>query len=105
MVIHDFDRVRVTLAPFKTNPPLVVDSDAALPLTVPLQALQAIPRQSRDRLKIRRGIEQVQFAQRRALDGPEATRGFPLEETRRIRAAEGPDHLISIYWNTLNGKR
>jgi hypothetical protein len=34
--------------PFKANPPLVVDADAVLALTVAVQYLESVPRQSRE---------------------------------------------------------
>jgi hypothetical protein len=44
MVVHDFDVVRVTFAPAKTNAPLVVDAHAVLAAAIAVQQLESIAR-------------------------------------------------------------
>jgi len=37
MIVNDFDLVRVAISPYKTDPPLFVDADRMLSLTVASQ--------------------------------------------------------------------
>ena len=43
MVINDFNVVCSIDAPHKTNPPLIIDPDAVLPLPITRQCLKVIP--------------------------------------------------------------
>jgi hypothetical protein len=97
MVVNDLDFVGVPIAPKKANAPLIVDSDAVLPLPIPFQAFQAVSRQCRERSDIRCGIEDIQFAKSRTLDRLESANVFPVKKTLGIRAAEGPDHNLKVY--------
>lgn len=97
MIVHDFDRVNVAVSPLKANTPLIIDADAVLPLPVPLQALQPVPRQIRERLQIGRGIHDVQFSQGGSLDRLEPAHRFPAEEAPGVRAAERLDHTLMLY--------
>jgi len=42
MIIHDLYVVRIAIDPFKTNPPLVIDTDAVLPRPVAAKLLQPV---------------------------------------------------------------
>lgn len=42
MVIHYLNIVRITIDPAEADPPLIVDSDAVLPFTIPVQRFQPI---------------------------------------------------------------
>ena len=44
MVIRDLNIERVTVAPFETDSPLVINSDAVLPCTVAAQLLESVCR-------------------------------------------------------------
>jgi hypothetical protein len=44
-VVHDFDVVRITCVPTKTQPPLIIDPDRVLPLAVTLERFESISRQ------------------------------------------------------------
>ena len=105
MIVNDLDFVGASSTPYEANAPLIVDAEAVLPLPVPFQALQAVSRQRRQRSDIRCGVEDVQFAKRRALDRLESTNRLPLKEALGIRAAEGPDHNPRIYWFPLHVKQ
>jgi len=56
VVIDDFDAVGVPVVPLKANAALIVDADAVLTLTITLQALESVSRQSRKRPQVRRGV-------------------------------------------------
>ena len=42
MVVHNFNITHPVLVPFKANPPLVINADTVLALTVALEGFQAI---------------------------------------------------------------
>jgi hypothetical protein len=92
VVIHDFNFTGLPFAPRKTNPPLVIDADAVLTLSIAFKAFQAISWQRRERSEIRRGVEHIEFAKGQALNGLEPTHGFPAEQALGVSASEGPNH-------------
>jgi len=44
MVVRDFDLVRIAILPLKTDAILLIDPNAVLSLTVPVQSLQPVTR-------------------------------------------------------------
>lgn len=62
MVINNFDLMSITILPAKTDPPLLVDSDAPLAAAITLQGFQAIARWHEQRPQVDRGIEHTEFA-------------------------------------------
>jgi len=46
VIVHDLDLMRPILAPDETDAPLVVDADAVLPLAVPFQGFELVPRRN-----------------------------------------------------------
>jgi len=44
VVINEFNIMGTVIGPHKANPPLIVDADAVLSLTIGLQLLQSITR-------------------------------------------------------------
>jgi hypothetical protein len=97
MVVNDFDVIRMSSAPYEADAPLIVDTNAVLPLSIPFQALEAVSWERGQRSDLRSGIEDVQFAKRRAFDCFEPACTLPVKEALGIRAAEGPDHQTRIY--------
>ena len=97
MVVNNLDFVGMPSAPNKANAPLIVDADAVLPPPIPFQAFEAVSRQRRKRSDIYNGIENIQFAKRRALDCLEPAHSFPVKEALGIRAAERLDHISMLY--------
>jgi hypothetical protein len=97
MVVDDFDFVRMSSAPYEADAPLIVDTNAVLPVSIPFQALEAVSWQRRQRSDLRSGIEDVQVSKRRALDCFEPACTFPAKQALGIRAAEWPDHCTMLY--------
>jgi hypothetical protein len=93
VIIHDFNVIGVPFAPRKTNPPLVIDADAMLALSITFQALQSVSGQCQERPQIRRGVKHIQFPKGLPLNGLEPANGFSMEEALGISASEGPDHI------------
>jgi hypothetical protein len=96
MVVRDFDVVGVTLAPGKTDSPLVVDPNAVLSLAVPVQLLQPIAGKDAENSKIIRCVEHVELPKRRAFDGAKLPAGLPMKEPLGLIAPEGFDHALSL---------
>ena len=57
MIVHELDRVCVTVLPDKADTPLVVDANAVLPRPVALQRLEPVARREAQSVKARRGME------------------------------------------------
>ena len=93
MIVHDFDSVRVTVLPYETQTPLIVDADAVLGLPITLQSLQPVSRQGSRSVKSFGRIENVQFPKRRSLDRAETLYGVAAEKQFRIGVPEGLDHV------------
>ncbi len=102
MVIHNLDLIGVTFEPDKTNAPLFINANAALPLPIALQCFQSVPGQRRECPDVRRSVQQVQLPQGSPLDSLEAAHRFPLEKTFGIRAAKGTDHKFRLYCYPVN---
>jgi hypothetical protein len=72
---------------------LVIDPDAVLPLAVPLQVLQPIPRRHTQVLERHRSMEQQELPSRRALEAPEARDVLVVKEPLGGTPVERSDHL------------
>lgn len=63
MIIDQFDLVSIACAPHETHPPLIIDADAVLALTVISKRLQPIPRGHGQGFELGRGIKLQEFPQ------------------------------------------
>ena len=61
MIIDDLDLFGVGAGPMEAEPPLVVDPDGVLSLTVPLEGFQAVARRQPEKGQFDRGIEELQL--------------------------------------------
>ena len=93
MVIHDFDLVGITMFPAKTDPPLVVKTDAELTGAGSSEFLEPIPRGNREVVEFRRRIQLPELPERAPLDlCAELPDWFPAKQPLRILIAETADH-------------
>ncbi len=97
MVIAYFDPLRSLVAPDETDSVLVVDTDAVLPFSVPVERLQAVPRWDPQRLKRDHGVQLVELALRDSpqLLGARPSCRFgtaPVEDIFRPPVIERPNH-------------
>jgi len=74
MIVHDFDIMSISVAPSKADSPLIVDTDAVLPASVPRQFLQPGCRWNPEVIQLLGRIDHDQFSQRTPL---EARRKLP----------------------------
>lgn len=105
MVIHDFDFGRVAAPPYETNPPLVVNTDAVLPLAITVQSFQAVSWRRGKVPQFRSAVELQQFPPRNPLERLEPSDRQAVKQPFRIRAAEGFDHNVRVYRSPFNVKR
>src|SRR5688572_20424032 len=67
VVVHDFHAPGVPCFPLEAHPPLLIDADAVLPFSAPLQSFQPISGRDPERVKARSGVEHHQLPSRRGL--------------------------------------
>jgi hypothetical protein len=93
VVIDDFNFVNLALAPHKADSPLVIDANAVLASTIPLQRLQAVAWINRENIQPCCGMEDLQLVQRPLLDRSRQFSGTrQLPHFLRLFAAEALDH-------------
>ena len=96
MVIDDFDIKCMSFRPAKTDPPLIVDTDAVLALAIALQCFQPVSGRYEQVLEGARLAQIKELAARRPLDRSE-TRDLPVIKQRfRIGRTEGLDHVARV---------
>ena len=68
MVIDDFRTMSAILKPHETYPPLIVNTDAVLSLSVVLQRLKTIPRRHSQAVQLCCGVQLKKLSTRNPLD-------------------------------------
>jgi hypothetical protein len=68
VIINDFNLMGVSVHPFETDSPLLIDADAVLSLSASPECFQPVPRRNPQILKANRGIQKLQFMERSLLD-------------------------------------
>jgi hypothetical protein len=97
VVINNFDLVGVSIAPHETDPPLIVNANAVLTLSISVQRLQPVARRSGQVAQLRCAIELPQFSTSHAFNCPKAPAGHPLMQSAGLRTTERLDHLAVYY--------
>jgi len=93
MVVHNLYVVCIPGAPAKTDSPLLVDADAVLTLSIPLEFLQAIARRYPEVIEDRRCIKHSKLPEGGSLDcGTQFLDGLSPEEPFGVTVAEALDH-------------
>jgi hypothetical protein len=96
VIVRYFYVMRTALAPDKADAPLIVDTDAVLPLTTAMQFLQAIGGRGLQIAQLGGGIEHGQFAQCRPLDGSKSADALASKKLFRLGGAERNDHTNNV---------
>ena len=95
MIVNDLDVVRIGAFPPKVHAPLVVDSNAVLPLAITAEFLQAIPGRHPEILERFRSVDSHELAEH---DAPEVcwepSDRLASEQAFGIAIAEGLDHQL-----------
>jgi hypothetical protein len=97
MIVGDLDAIGTAILPDETDAPLVVDPDAMLAGSVPLQGFQMIARRRGQVAQLFSLMDLAQFALSNPLD---VRRKFPgklsMEKPFRILVEEAPNHLSTM---------
>jgi hypothetical protein len=94
VIIHDLDVVRISVAPDETDPELVVDANAVLPLPIAPERLQPVSRKNGQVPKLLCGVQQPEFALRNPRDPLETTSQVSREQRLGVASFERPNHKI-----------
>lgn len=97
MIVDNLDLVGMAVLPHETDPPLVIDPDAMLPLSVTSQCLESIAWRHPQVLKQRRSVQLSQFPEGYSLDVRRNRLG-PLtsEELLGFRVPEALNHALIV---------
>jgi hypothetical protein len=96
MVVHHLDLLRFTVPPYETDPILVVNPDAVLPLPVAGEGLKVIARKRAQVIESLGCVKLRELALRDPGNASKPAGSVSLEQGRGVSVPEGPDHLLSI---------
>jgi len=106
VIIDDLDVKGVTVTPPETDPPLLVDPNAVLALSIALQSLELIRAWNRKVLQISCRVQLLQLHQRPLLNVARKSLGvLPTPDPLGFLAAKGLDHLRIVTRVVSNVKR
>lgn len=95
VVVDDLRVVRVAVLPDEAEAPLVIDPDRVLAPPVPFERLQAMPRDTRERLQRRSRVEGLETSLSRGAKPLESRDAATLSETLGLVGAKRPNHLLA----------
>ena len=91
MIVHDFDILR-RIGPPEAHPPLIIDSNAPLPLTLARELLEPVGRRTAQVAKARRCVEHLELTFCNRSEGPQPGGTTALIECLRRGIPEALDH-------------
>jgi hypothetical protein len=102
VIICDFDFVGISVLPPETNPVLLVDSDAVLSQSIPMESLQTVSRRYTKLLEISNAVQLSQLTasdrpERRWTDPSSSTTVDPVEHV--FRGPVGKRAYHGLYYN------
>ena len=93
MVVHDLDVPSISVTPYETNSPLIVDANAVLSLPVTTKPFQTVARRHTQIGKLFGCIDDKKLLASAALNlRRETTYGEACEDRSRTSVAKAPDH-------------
>jgi hypothetical protein len=92
VIVHDLHIVRIIVSPNKTYPPLVVDPDAMLSVTVPFQYFQPVAWGYPQVLQGPGAMEIEQLPARASLEGSEPRHVYVGEQGFGVLASKSANH-------------
>jgi hypothetical protein len=92
MVVHHVYLLRLAVLPDETDPILVVDPDAVLPLSISGKSLETIAGKCPEVVQALGGVQLGQLPLRDLGNGPKPSRRVPLEQGLGVTAPERADH-------------
>jgi hypothetical protein len=106
MIIDDLDVKGVTFTPPETDPPLLVDPDAVLALSITLQSLELIRAWNRKVLQVSSRVQLLQLHQRPLLNVAWKTLGvLATPDPLSLPASKGLDHVGILTRRVSNVQR
>ena len=97
MVVDDLNLFRAAIAPYETNPPLVIDADRMLSLTVAFERLKPIAGWLTQIIQRAGIIEQQQLTACLPLYGTKARHILVPQQARRGCVPERADHINMVF--------
>jgi hypothetical protein len=95
MIVDDFDSVGTNLGPDKTDPPLLIHTNAVFSRSVALQGFKSIARRRTQSGQRRSRVEHVQLASDCLGNGAPLSRADPVpEETFGFGVREADNHPV-----------
>jgi hypothetical protein len=88
VIVHDLDAMDAIFPPQEADAPLVVDADAVLPLSIPLQGFQSISGRNPQTGQFSGGMELQQLPSRDPFDVPEPWHGHAVEQALGVGTGE-----------------
>jgi len=92
VVIHNFNVMRVPVAPHKTHPPLVVDANAVLSKPVTGQCFQPVARRHPQKIQRSGSVDLLQLAHGNAFELDEPRHTLACKQALRVFAMESDNH-------------
>jgi hypothetical protein len=105
MIIDNFYVVGVPFAPDEAEPPLLIDPDAVLSLSVAMQKFQAISRRRGQVSQLRGAVQLPKLPACDMLDRLKTSARLPIVKSPGFRGAERLNHVSSIDRLASNVKR
>ena len=97
MIVGDFHIQGIAVSPAEADPPLIVDPDAVLTLSIPGQLFKAIPGRNSQIGQSIGGVKHEKLLQGRAVNIlRELSRAFTVEYPFGLWVFEAPNHSIII---------
>jgi hypothetical protein len=91
-MVNDLYLDGVSIFPAETDPPLVVDTNAPLPISIALELFKPIARRRLEIVHEGGSIKHSELSQSNALERAETIHSFAMEEPLRIAIGKGTDH-------------
>jgi hypothetical protein len=92
MIIDNFDVVSVTIAPYETDPPLVVNPNAVLTSAAATELFQVLAQRNPQVLQRLLVVQHRELATRGVLDALKTEAALTIKERLRVFASERPYH-------------
>src|SRR6266571_1596741 len=97
VVVHNFNVVGAAFVPAEANPPLIIDADAVLPGTVPLEGFQAVARRQPQVAQLPRAMQLRELPQSDALNlRRQAVTALALPQTLCLPTGEAGNHRFNL---------
>jgi hypothetical protein len=96
VIIDDLDLARVAIMPYKTDSPLVVDSNAVPASPIAGELLEPVSRRNPEILQRLRVVQHRELPTRDILDAPKPRTALAVKERLRVLAPERLYHLVML---------